>query len=144
MSEDAVRLQCIKINGKLRVRVVSPGYNLDANTQFPRDIRLEGRFFEIPRDALSFSEGAGRKFFYRVPKRAIRIVENEEQLAEILRDLVVYEQPECVICLSEESQVVLVGCGHFCMCQDCDKQLKKRECPLCRAKIVTTVTRDQL
>jgi len=39
MSEEVVRLQCVKVNGKLRIRVVSPGFNLDANCQFPRNIR---------------------------------------------------------------------------------------------------------
>jgi len=40
---DIVYLQCVKVKNKLRVRITTPGYKNDANCQFPRAIRVEGR-----------------------------------------------------------------------------------------------------
>ncbi len=40
--EEGVVLTCIKQNGKLRVKVVSEGYDKSFNVQFPRAIRREG------------------------------------------------------------------------------------------------------
>jgi len=37
----------------------------------------------------------------------------------------------CVVCLDNPKQVVLVPCGHVCVCTDCASQLR-RECPVCR------------
>ena len=39
---DGVVLQCDRIKGKLRIRVVSEGYDPEFNVQFPRSIRQEG------------------------------------------------------------------------------------------------------
>jgi len=39
----------------------------------------------------------------------------------------------CVVCLDRPKQVVLVPCGHVCVCTDCAPQLNSRhECPICR------------
>ncbi|MDB9312810.1 VWA domain-containing protein [Spirulina sp. CS-785/01] len=40
--QDRVLLKCEKIGGKLRIRVISDGYNSDLNVQFPRSIRENG------------------------------------------------------------------------------------------------------
>ncbi|WP_017316642.1 WGR domain-containing protein [Mastigocladopsis repens] len=37
-----VIVECIREGGKLRIRVVSPGYNPNWNVQFPKDMRQEG------------------------------------------------------------------------------------------------------
>ena len=41
---------------------------------------------------------------------------------------------ECSICLHNPFQVVLIPCGHICMCIDCLKQLRlNKKCPVCRS-----------
>lgn len=54
------------------------------------------------------------------------------------------EGSECVVCLTEEKCMVVVPCGHKCMCEECSKQLQKGSkliwnfgdsCPVCRGKI---------
>lgn len=40
----------------------------------------------------------------------------------------------CTICLNLESSIVLVPCGHLCICQDCSKNLLLT-CPICRQDI---------
>jgi outer membrane protein assembly factor BamB len=41
-TSQGVIVECFREDGKLRVRVVSPGYNPSWNVQFPKDIRKEG------------------------------------------------------------------------------------------------------
>eukprot|EP01024_Parvocaulis_polyphysoides_P038965 TRINITY_DN35193_c0_g1_i2.p2 TRINITY_DN35193_c0_g1~~TRINITY_DN35193_c0_g1_i2.p2 ORF type:complete len:320 (-),score=51.04 TRINITY_DN35193_c0_g1_i2:318-1277(-) len=43
---------------------------------------------------------------------------------------------ECVICLTAPRDTAVLPCRHFCMCQDCAKEVYKtsRQCPICRIK----------
>jgi Ca-activated chloride channel family protein len=56
-----VVLQCIKENGKLRMKITTVGYNPDFNVQFPRDLREEGISYVV--DAVELSTNGS---FYRV------------------------------------------------------------------------------
>ena len=47
---------------------------------------------------------------------------------------------ECVICLVNERSVVLLECGHICVCVDCAEILPvPRLCPVCRTRITRIV-----
>lgn len=48
-----------------------------------------------------------------------------------------FHSPECVVCLERKSCIILLPCGHLCCCNDCSLDL--RQCPLCRADIITRV-----
>ena len=37
----------------------------------------------------------------------------------------------CVVCLSEESNMVFIPCGHVCTCESCSSNLRN-SCPVCR------------
>jgi len=167
--EALVYFACVKERSKLRVRITSPGYNPEANCQFPRAIRADGKTFTAPVSAISFARGPQGKFFYRVKPKAIVEVdpedEHEEEVgnleanrAEVLRALGIREtktkvkaiyqddSEECVVCFDESKEVVLVPCGHYCLCGGCAHQVKEttKVCPLCRAKIEKIVTRDEI
>lgn len=50
--------------------------------------------------------------------------------------------PDCVICMSTLSQLVILPCRHLCLCIDCAKTLNTRaesnqdiKCPMCREKV---------
>lgn len=44
----------------------------------------------------------------------------------------------CVICETEEIEVALLPCKHFCVCEDCfDLLPQPKQCPLCRSYITT-------
>jgi len=56
-----VVVECFRFASKLRVRVVSPGYNSNWNVQFPQDIRQEGQRYLVQEVRESARGG-----FYRV------------------------------------------------------------------------------
>jgi hypothetical protein len=142
-----IKLKCVKECGRLRVKILSPGYSPDANCQFPRDIRQEGREYLVPSEDISFSE-MRCKFFYRVKPKKIKVVSLDDV---DLKNLKIYgdeESKDCCICLTTQVDdptmvfVIFVPCGHYCCCDGCAKKLKI--CPMCRATITQSVTRDQL
>ena len=47
------------------------------------------------------------------------------------------QKPECLVCFSEEKNIVFFPCRHLCSCMECSKQL--RDCPLCRKAILHRV-----
>jgi hypothetical protein len=146
--ENIVRLKCVKAGSKLRVRIISPGYNPDANCQFPRAIRVEGREYTAPADAITFSEDRNKKFFYRVKKSAITVVEGAATGAGAV-DKVYGDDAidmDCVVCMAFQKDVVFAPCGHYCCCSTCATTVKTRQgnCPICRGRIQQVVRRDQI
>ncbi len=148
-----IRYKCVRVGRRLRIRVITRGYNPTANCQFPRAIRAEGREYTSPVSALSFARGSAGKFFYRVKAKNIVVVDANNQLSEVpttpatYRLNKVYSNDDCVICLSDPPALVFVPCGHHCVCVDCNKSLLNMNaynCPMCRAHIRQAVTQDQI
>ena len=153
------KLRCVKEGSKLRVKIISPGYSPDANCQFPKAIRVEGREYIVPVTDISLCDSRG-KFFYRVKKQNIVVCEGTGVSAGVsagttnnidLSNLKVFgdeNMVECAICMNDIDMkpdivfVILAPCGHYCSCNECAAMLK--DCPMCRAKIGQIVTRDQL
>lgn len=137
--DEIIRYVCSKVGGKLRVRIITPGYNPLANCQFPRAIREDGKEYTSPRSALSFSSGPSGKFFYRVKGKFVTIVGGTHPQT-------IFESEECVICLDLPPSIVFCPCGHYVCCEDCSSQLLKSKgsCPICRSVIKNHVTKDQL
>ncbi|XP_063448066.1 mitochondrial E3 ubiquitin protein ligase 1-like [Mytilus trossulus] len=47
------------------------------------------------------------------------------------------DSQECVICLSNPREVILLNCGHICVCIDCVQALPQpMKCPVCRQNVV--------
>ena len=68
-----VELHCIREGGKLRVKVMSEGYDLTINIQFPRAIRAEGARYVV--EGLELSSDAT---FYRVRGKITRFAQPGE------------------------------------------------------------------
>lgn len=141
--DQEVRFECVKLGNKLRVRVISQGYNPRANCQFPRAIRAQGRLYTAPASAVTFSRGGRGTLFYRVPAKAVTIIRDGAKRDEMIKDLELFEEEDCVCCLSVKPGVVFLPCGHFCLCENCLEQLPKQTCPMCRADIVDTASREE-
>jgi E3 ubiquitin-protein ligase MUL1 len=45
--------------------------------------------------------------------------------------------PMCVICLLNPRELVLLNCGHVCLCMDCFERMPNRNCPICRQQYVS-------
>ncbi|KAF9193949.1 hypothetical protein BGZ51_001642 [Haplosporangium sp. Z 767] len=62
--------------------------------------------------------------------------EHEEQGQEEEEpNLVLLDAPECVICLSDVKDTIVLPCRHFCICSECGDILRRRapqRCPICR------------
>lgn len=153
MSSPLVYFKCVKERSKLRVRIISPGYNNEANCQFPRAIRRDGGRYSAPPTAITFARGPAGKFFYRVSKSYIKTVDAIEDITQDLAEVKVsvdkvYEDEDsgCVVCLDAGHEVVIVPCGHFCMCKECATTLQHstHKCPMCRGRIDLLVTKDQI
>ena len=65
----------------------------------------------------------------------------EKQLEEALDKTSRNNVSTCSICLTKESEVAFVRCGHMCVCEECSNEMKLREncgpnecinCPICR------------
>lgn len=141
-----IRLRCVKEGRKLRVRIISDGYNHQANCQFPTKIRVEGQEYEIPSQNVTMIEKNG-KFYYRAMKD-VRVVQPEQVIPKDLKIYGDLDLTECSICMSDTETepnllfVIFAPCGHYCACQDCAQKCKT--CPMCRGEIKQLVRRDQL
>lgn len=146
MDIEEVRLKCVKEAGKLRVKIISPGYSHSANCQFPRNIRVEGREFLVPKDEVKFVNTKG-KFFYRVMKN-IRVANDNVEINNKanIKDLKVFrdeESTDCAICMVENLELVIMyPCGHMYTCAACSKGCKT--CPICRGPVQQIVTQAEL
>ena len=140
-SSSSVYLQCVKEGKKLRIKIISSGYNNNANCQFPRGIRIEGRRYKVPSNAISVAGGESRGFFYRVSKNSIIILDDE---VKILENLKIFATNDCVICLDDDAaEMVIIPCGHLSFCQECSKKINDT-CPMCRGKIHAKIHKSKL
>lgn len=143
MDDNKVILKCIKEQNRLRIKIINLGYYNEANCQFPKNIREEGRYYSInPSDIILVTRT--NKYFYKIKKTNIKILENfnENDLVnqKISDNVKIYEDEncnDCCICLDEEKNSVFIPCGHFYCCLSCSKHINK--CPICRIPIMNCV-----
>jgi len=151
-ANNKIILQCVKVGRKLRIRfhsftdhegkVFTGVYNQSYNTMFPRDIREEGKYYEIGANDLTLISQTGKAPFYRVNKANIRPLATAVDMSK----LKIFEVEECIICYSETPNIILVPCGHLCCCAECYKALQTggnaKSCPICRRKVDTTCVHE--
>lgn len=46
------------------------------------------------------------------------------------------DEQRCVVCVTNPKEVIVLPCGHVCLCEDCALQIKTT-CPVCRGDIKT-------
>lgn len=146
-----VNLVCVKVGSKLRVRIVSYGYKPDANSQFPRNLRVEGRKFTVPSTDVTLVK-RGATYFYSVRAANVKIVDghgSNEISEEYKTNLKIFgesEDTDCVVCMCESKDAVFGPCGHFSCCKGCSLSIQSSsgKCPMCRTHIVCVIDYDEL
>lgn len=50
-------------------------------------------------------------------------------------------EKECLICLTEDKDTLIMPCAHLCVCENCGKELVKAKhtCPICRGNISSLI-----
>jgi len=139
-----VILECVEEGSKLRVKMKSPGYLINSNCQFPRDLRIAGRKFKVPVADVKLMSQRG-KYFYSIKKKTnIEIISDiTEILRDNLKNMKIYEDVEtsdCAVCLYETKNIVFIPCGHFYTCKSCSGRLKT--CPICRVNISECIDKN--
>lgn len=147
MASEFVLLECVKEGSKLRVKMKSPGYLINSNCQFPRDLRVAGRKFKVPVVYVKLITQQGKYFYSIKNKNVIEIITDEEtqqiNLDNIKQNTKIYEDAstnECAVCLCAEKDTVFIPCGHFYTCNGCSQQLKT--CPICRATVTDRINKS--
>jgi len=77
---------------------------------------------------------------------ATRIITNSSGVAAARSGLrtptSVVPNPQCVICLAMNADIIIIPCGHVCLCkEDADKlvtNMQLVECPLCKQQVTST------
>lgn len=138
-----VYLQCNRQGSKLRVNITTPGYNNQANCQFPRAIRVEGRRYRVPSSSIKVASGRAGKFFYRISKNSIEILDNtdietRDEIKPQIPDRI-FKSDECLICMDSECEVIFADCGHMCVCEGCSVKLSGNKCIMCRNTIISRI-----
>jgi hypothetical protein len=146
MSQQYVILECIKEGSKLRVKMKSPGYLINSNCQFPRDLRIEGRKFKVPVEHVKLMTQNGKYFYSIKNKSAITIIDDDEHttlnMENIKKNTTIYQDADnndCAVCLCAIKDTVFIPCGHFYTCDTCSNALKT--CPICRMNITNKVNK---
>lgn len=149
-----VQLYCVKSGSKLRVRVSSEGYLRNANCQFPRDLRVNGRHYEVDATDISLITTRG-KYFYAVKNRnAIRVIDSSAVTSTFTSttsvssgkgkkpDQVFTDETmeDCIVCMEKPKEIVF-NCGHFYACAGCSSEMK--QCPICRVTITARIKSSQ-
>lgn len=51
-----------------------------------------------------------------------------------MRDEDLPENQVCVVCRQNPREMIMLPCGHVCLCEDCAEEITET-CPVCRRKI---------
>ena len=140
-----VYLTCVKSQGKLRVRITTPGYLTTANCQFPRDLRVEGRNFRVKPSVVKLMTARNKYYYCIKSAKDIEIVDAAAIPKQPPPKIKVYqdtEQEECLICYDAAKEAVFNPCGHFYTCHACSARCKT--CPVCRHPVLSVIDKNEL
>jgi len=157
---DVVILKCVREGSKLRIRfhsfvdkngnIYNNAYDNTYNCRFPKSIRKEGCFYQIPSNDISLVRSRSvTQLFYTVKKNNIvtlenwsnMMVEEDDEEKVWLDSIKIYDAGECILCMDDDSEKVFIPCGHRCTCSNCWEQSQDllTKCPMCRRDIGSCV-----
>jgi hypothetical protein len=138
-----VELHIVSEGNKARVRIatwINPEgraydgvYNNGWNCRFPRNLRETGKRYQVPDDNVKVQMSKNGVFFYSVSTKGLVSLQRENHISKDDLSTIYETSPECVICMSADSDMIFVPCGHLCSCKTCGERLDK--CCICRVAI---------
>ena len=152
----SVELHCVQENKKVRVKIAAyinndgkrynNVYDNTFNCRFPRNLRVAGRKFQVPAENVKLNHTPGKAAFYIVSAKNITTLSDDTKDIDKKDETVSVEHVwetsiECVICLSEDSEMIFTPCGHKCSCKKCGNKLKN--CCICRSSIKSMITIEE-
>lgn len=57
--------------------------------------------------------------------------ESRKERRQRVRDKDLREDQLCVVCRTNPREIILLPCGHVCLCEDCSVDIAS-DCPICR------------
>jgi len=77
-----------------------------------------------------------RKSQYESQRLLAALKDRRQQAASADTEIMSPSASPCVVCLSQPREVVLLDCGHICVCGDCAAALPlPKVCPICRQQV---------
>lgn len=64
----------------------------------------------------------------------LRLAESRKERRQRVRDYELREDQLCVVCRERPREIIILPCGHVCLCEDCSIDINER-CPVCRGGI---------
>ncbi|XP_060529408.1 mitochondrial E3 ubiquitin protein ligase 1 [Cylas formicarius] len=77
-----------------------------------------------------------KKQLKKEEERKVKLEETRKKRRRMIRDTEVQENQICVVCKSNPIEMILLPCGHVCLCEDCAEDITEH-CPICRSTIET-------
>jgi Ca-activated chloride channel family protein len=118
---DGIELVCCREGGKLRMRVVSDGYDTTLNVQFPRALRAEGARYQV--EDLSLSQDGS---FYRALGQIARVSSGQDVFARRTHPSVVAKASRPAKTLDDLDETTEVGNGILVQCVRDGSKLRAR------------------
>ena len=60
--------------------------------------------------------------------------EEEEEEVKQINTVQTFKSNECVICLTNQPNVLFCNCGHIAICEECGKMKSLETCPVCKTE----------
>ncbi|MEA5510959.1 VWA domain-containing protein [Crocosphaera sp. UHCC 0190] len=122
-AKEGVIVKCERIEGKLRIRVISEGYDQTLNVQFPRSIRAEGVNYVVENIVLS-ANGT----FYRTSGKIQRLVKpgEEKKASQTTAKNQDLKAVKSSLTLADLEETDTVGNGILIQCVKDGKKLRAR------------------
>ena len=89
------------------------------------NMKLKTKYLNINRSEYRFLGGIENTIIYA-----------EEAMNEnkIINSSQTFKSEECVICLTNPSNILFCNCGHLCYCSECEKLKTSNKCPICKTE----------
>lgn len=141
--DQKIRAKCFRDKGKLRYRIISPGYSHDAIILLHANYRKTGREFLIHPQDLQIKKVSG-KFLFKVDPIKIDWLgafdtasKEEIQMPEDKNYLT------CWMCKEKKGELKIFSpCGHRFCCPKCASGIEN--CSLCKVRIENIISNEDL